>query len=181
MESTRRETFSIVLFGGIGAGAGLRGLAAVSEPPQEAHSEQPITDSHKETLSKLAEVIYPSAVTEPDPLIDSYLHYQPPDRLRAIRDATLDLDTAAQRRYGAQFAALTTGERETLLREMGVDRMSAVQDGTVPGRVRYFLVNGLLFSLFTDPAGSQLVGIDNPVGHPGGYEYGGDSQDGGQT
>jgi hypothetical protein len=28
----------------------------------------------------------------------------------------------------------------------------------------------MLYALFTSPTGSELVGIENPTGHPGGYE-----------
>jgi len=38
-----------------------------------------------------------------------------------------------------------------------------------PGhRVRYYLVNDLLFALYSSPTGGKLVGIENPQGHPGG-------------
>jgi len=46
-------------------------------------------------------------------------------------------------------------------------------DGTVPARIRYHLVNGLLYALFTSPVGTRLFGIRNPIGYPGGY-YGSD-------
>ena len=37
-------------------------------------------------------------------------------------------------------------------------------------RVRFFVVNELLFALYSSPTGGSLVGIENPVGHPGGTE-----------
>jgi len=178
MRLTRRETLATVLLGGLGTGAGLQVLAEVPEAGREPDGDRIVTDYQRETLSAVAEAIYPSALTDPGVLAERYLAYQPLDRLQAIRDAILDLDQAAQRRYDAPFATLTTGERETLLREMGVDRVAAARDGTVSARIRYFLVDGLLFALVTNPEGSQLVGVDNPVGFPGGYEYGGDAPGG---
>jgi hypothetical protein len=36
--------------------------------------------------------------------------------------------------------------------------------------VRYYVVNELLYALYTSPTGGELVGIENPQGHPGGHE-----------
>jgi hypothetical protein len=53
---------------------------------------------------------------------------------------------------------------------MGVQSAESDSGGGVPERIRYHLVNSLLYALFTSPMGSELVGISNPTGHPGGYE-----------
>jgi hypothetical protein len=34
--------------------------------------------------------------------------------------------------------------------------------------VRYYVVNELLLALYASPTGGELVGIENPQGHPGG-------------
>jgi hypothetical protein len=41
-------------------------------------------------------------------------------------------------------------------------------DGTDAGRVRYYVVNELLYALYASPTGGELVGIENPRGYPGG-------------
>lgn len=168
MDLTRRQTVAAVLAGGFGTSAVLQSLPA-DDRSADPRDEIEITDAETRSLTALADVVYPSAVSEPAPLVERYLRYQPPDSKRAIRESIATLDRQARRRYGGPFAALAPGERERLLRDLGVDRMAPDSDGTVPARIRHTLVNGLLYALFTDPAGSQLVGIENPRGYPGGY------------
>jgi len=170
MELTRRRAVTTILAGGLGTSAGVWSLSTLSEATEESEAPSELTDSELELIESLAEIVYPSELSTGAVLVESYLRYQPPDRLREIRNASRSLDISARRRYGAPFATLTASESETLLREMGVDRAAPDRDGTVPERVRHYLVNGLLYALFTDPAGSRLVGIDNPRGYPGGYE-----------
>lgn len=167
MELTRRATVAMVLTGGLGTSAGVRVLSRTTEDPGTVSE---LADPELRTVESVAEIIYPSGLSTQTALIESYLSSQSSDRLRAIRDASRALDTYAKGRYRAPFATLTTAEGETLLREMGVDRAAPDPDGTVSERVRYYLVNGLLYALFTNPAGSRLFGIDNPRGYPGGYE-----------
>jgi len=167
MELTRRATVAMVLTGGLGTSAGVRLLSGTTEDPGTISE---LTDPELQIVESVAEIIYPSGSSTGTALIEGYLSYQSSDRLRAIRNASRALDTYAKRRYRSPFTTLTTAEGETLLREMGVDRAAPDPDGTVSERVRYYLVNGLLYALFTNPAGSRLVGIDNPRGYPGGYE-----------
>jgi hypothetical protein len=171
MDVTRRKTIAAVLAGGLGAGVGLSALSEGTQASSGQRTEGPITNYETEVLTSLAEVVYPSTVSGHVEVVEGYLDYQPPARLRAIRNAVHDLDRAAKRRYGNAFATLEADQRETLLRELGVDRAGTDASGSVPERVRSLLVNSLLYALFTDPAGSRLVGIENPRGYPGGYEY----------
>lgn len=169
MDLTRRQMVAISLAGGFGTGITLQSLSEFDRS-RESQDTSDVSNEELRTLSSLATVVYPSTVTETEGLVENYLGYQPPERLHEIRDAIAALDRHAQRRYGAEFAALGPAERERLVRELGVDRAVPDGDGTTSERIRHYLVNGLLFALFTDPAGSRLVGIDNPLGHPGGYE-----------
>lgn len=163
MELTRRSALAAVLLGGVGTGVGARSLAGLGQSePQSAQ----VSAEEKRQLVALAEVVYPSGVTDIESLVERYVGYQPPADRRAMREALADLDGAARRQYGVAFAQLGPAERETLLRELGVDRTGAAADGTVPERVRRHLVNGLLFALFTSPAAGQQVGIANHGGIP---------------
>lgn len=169
MDLTRRQTVATVLAGGLGTSALLQALPA-DERSAESRDESEISDAETRSLIALADVVYPSSVSDPDTIVEGYLGQQPADSRRAISESIAALDRQARRRYGGSIAALTPGERERLLRDLGVDRISPDSDGTVPARIRYTLVNGLLYALFTHPAGSRLVGVDNPRGYPGGYE-----------
>jgi hypothetical protein len=54
------------------------------------------------------------------------------------------------------------------LREMGVHTAEPDPAGTTAERVRYYLVNEVLYALYASPKGGELVGIENPQGYPGG-------------
>jgi len=169
MDLTRRQTVAAVLAGGFGTSAVLQSLPA-DDRSADSRDESEITDAETRSLTALADVVYPSEVSDPTPIVEGYLRYQPPDSRRAIRAAIAALDGQARRRYGGSFAALALDERARLLRDLGVDRVAPDSDGTVPERIRHTLVNGLLYAVFTHPAGSSLVGVENPRGYPGGYD-----------
>jgi len=169
MRLTRRQAIATVLSGGIVAGGGLRSGVAGRDAARS--TSEALTGQEMRVVTAVAAVVYPADVSSPESILDGYLHYQPPDRLAEIQGAVRALDREAGRRYGESFAALSPGERETLLRELGVDRVGSDPDGTVPERVRHYLVDGALFALFTDASGGALLGVDNPRGYPGGYEY----------
>lgn len=71
---------------------------------------------------------------------------------------------------GEPFYEISSGsEKISILSSLGVENAKSDSTGGIPSRVRYYLVNGLLYALFTTPKGSKLVGIDNPRGYPGGF------------
>jgi hypothetical protein len=53
---------------------------------------------------------------------------------------------------------------------MNADTLEPDPRGSDEQRVRYFVVNELLFALYASPTGGELVGIENPQGHPGGIQ-----------
>lgn len=173
MELSRRRV--IMAAGSLAAGTALWSLRHRSAAVQSGDERGLEVDQG--VLVAVAEVVYPTEVdtdTAGD-LVRSYLRYQPPRRRERIGATSRALDRRARRQYGTSFSRLSIEARETLLRELGIDRVAPDPDGTVPERVRYHLVNGALYALFTDATGGRLVGIENPRGHPGGYEsYAGD-------
>jgi len=130
MDATRRETIAAVLAGGLGTGVGLSVLSEGLDTSGGQRTGTRIPEDEMDVLISLAEVVYPSAVSEHADIVAGYLGYQRPARLRAIRGAVQDLDRAAKRRHHGGFATLGADQRETLLRELGVDRAGG-------GRVRY--------------------------------------------
>jgi len=169
MELTRRRVLAAAASGGVGTTASLASFGTRSDRDSGAERAR-LSDPGLRTLAAVAETVYPAAVSDPIPLVEDYLGYQPEHRVAAIRTAAAELNRTARARYGGTFAALSGRERLTLLRELGVDRTGAARDGTLPERIRYYLVDGVLYALFTNPAGGQLVGVTNPRGHPGGYD-----------
>ncbi|PSQ18424.1 hypothetical protein BRC99_00075 [Halobacteriales archaeon QS_7_69_60] len=94
-----------------------------------------------ETLVAVAEVVYPSELSGVEPFVETF----------AERRAAGDDDHAR----GVRAA---------------VDTAAEVPDGSTAERVRYYVVNDLLMALYASPTGGELVGLENPRGHPGGTD-----------
>lgn len=163
---TRRDAIAALVAGGVAGGSAL----ALAELTDDQNGDSDLDESDVSTLVGLAEAIYPSEVTVTAEFVRTYVATLPAERREQVAEALRRLDEGAQRYTGAKFEALAPAERETVLRRMGVASARSEPSGTVPERIRYQLVNSLLYALFTSPKGSELVGIRNPTGHPGGYE-----------
>ncbi|MWG35728.1 gluconate 2-dehydrogenase subunit 3 family protein [Halomarina oriensis] len=125
------------------------------------------------TLVGAAEVLYPSDVDGVEAFVATYSL----GRLRgreAYREgvvaAVRAVDEAAREWYDGAFADLDATTRESILREMGTDVAAADPDGSRAERVRYYVVNELLYAFYASPTGGDLAGIENPPGYPGGTE-----------
>jgi hypothetical protein len=129
-----------------------------------------LTEDDVAILTAVATVVYPSELTTFRDFIDEYVRGLPPDQRAKIAVTTRALDERTRRMHGSTIRSLSQTERDSVLRTMGVDRVGSGPDGSLPERVRYYIVNQLLYALYTSPKGSQLLGVENPVGHPGGYE-----------
>ena len=168
MELTRRDAVAALLAGG----AAWVGTVQLSEGPDGSSPGSPteLTNEQVRTLTAVADVVYPTEVTATGEFVERYVAGVPGERQSNVARATAALDEYARRTQGERFAALSASTRDSVLRSMGVDRTGSAPDGTVPERVRYYVVNQLLYGLYTAPKGASLVGIDNPVGYSGGYE-----------
>jgi hypothetical protein len=124
-----------------------------------------------ETIAAVAEVVSPSDVEVGREFVETFVlgrvhaseNYE--DR---VGPALAALDETARSEHGAPFAALSPGRRREVLASLGVDRTHSVPDGTTAQRVRYYLVNELLYAVYTSPVGGDLLDIENPPGYPGG-------------
>ncbi len=172
---TRRDALAALTAAGV-AGAGSYALTrdsadgGASPAPDESG---PLGAHERETLTAVARVVYPEAVEGVEEFVRTYAAGRTgdrPERARAIADAVATLDERAGQRDGTPFADLSPGRRDELLSEMGVDVVDPDPDGIVAARIRYYVVNELLFALYASPTGGRLVGIENPQGHPGGID-----------
>ena len=167
MELSRRD--AVAALGAIGAGAGGAAYAARESddsPPSESGPDI-------ETLVAAAEVVYPSELSGVEPFVRTFAERRAAgddDHARGVRAAVGTMDDRAEAWYDATFADLATEDRDALLREMGVDTAAEAPDGSTAERVRYYVVNDLLMALYASPTGGELVGIENPRGHPGGTD-----------
>lgn len=169
MKLTRRDALRALVVGGGAAGGSLAvSELLVSDTVQGDDSHLSTRDI--ETLHSVAEVVYPSEVMVTVEFIETYTNRLDDDRLGALTATISELDSVTNSTYGDRFAELPSrSRREQVLRSLGVDRVPSRPDGTVPERVRYHLVNSLLYALFTTPKGSKLAGVESPRGHAGGF------------
>jgi hypothetical protein len=169
MRLTRRDALEALAAGTV-AGVGSVTVSELATRLEDLSPEQQLNRIDIETAEAVADVVYPSEVTVSSEFVEAY-YSSMPDELRgeAVR-AIRNLDTASKREFSTAFATVDSREvRDDILRTLGVNRAQPNPDGTIPERVRYFLVNGLLYALFTTPQGSELFGIDNPKGYAGGF------------
>lgn len=165
MRLTRRDAVVAL------ASAGIAVAAGVTLEPPTAEDSGPLDEAAVDTLVAAAEVVYPDDVTETRAFVERYVGGRAderPDWAAGVSEAVTYLDHYTDSWHGAAFAALDPEERDGALRSMGADEASPDPEGTDTERVRYYVVNDLLYALYASPTGGRLVGIENPQGHPGG-------------
>jgi hypothetical protein len=170
MRLTRRDALhALVMGGGIGVGAAAyadRGATGNAS----AEKETGFSTDQLQTVVAIAEVVYPTEVTGIPEFAEQYVTGLPSDKQADLLPVIDAFSSHIRDVHDRPFWELSIPNRNVALQELGVDRMSPDPTGTLPERVRYHLINQLLYGLFTVPKGSELVGIENPVGYPGGYQ-----------
>jgi hypothetical protein len=164
VELTRRDAVAALATLGAGVGSGCldRTLGEREEGPETLAA-----------LTAAAEVVYPSAATGHEQFVETFVLGRIEEReayYAGLREALAALDERAREWYGAPFVDLPPAERNALLEEVGADYRDPDPEGLLGGRVRYYVVNELLYAFYASPTGGRLVGMENPVGHPGGTE-----------
>jgi hypothetical protein len=186
MELTRRDALTALAASGITVGAGsaltwdaLRDDTGPSKNTDErmessdAEAEESVafTEPERETLSALARTLYPEAVTGVPEFVETYVVGRVRDRpayAGGMKAALATLNDYASEWFDGRYGELSLADREALLRQMGLDTAAPDPAGSDPERLRYYLLNELLYALYSTPIGGKLVGIRNPPGHPGG-------------
>ncbi|MFC7186859.1 gluconate 2-dehydrogenase subunit 3 family protein [Halorubrum yunnanense] len=182
MELTRRDaTAALAAVGGAG-GVALAARQRADDP--EDGDEAAAGDGDNEddaalddvavraSMTAVAAVLYPSEVDGVGAFVDRFLdgRLDGSAHAKGIRIAVGELDDAARSWYGGPITELSESECDRLLREVGADTAEEDSDGTLAERARYYVVNELLLALYASPTGGELVGLENPQGHPGGTE-----------
>ncbi|MCU4716919.1 gluconate 2-dehydrogenase subunit 3 family protein [Halapricum hydrolyticum] len=159
------------------AGVGAAGLGALAwdefgdEPPEQRGTDDP--SGQRETIVAAAEALYPERVSGIDSFVERYVVGRVQDRpayFDGVRTAARNLDDYARHWYDQPFAALDRGTRQAVFDDYGLADRDPDPDGTERERVRYYLINELLFAFYSSPTGGSLIGLENPPGHPGGIE-----------
>lgn len=161
---SRRDALAALAAAGVAAG----GLGALVSGDSE---DAPLSAHDRETLVAIARAVYPDEVDGVAAFVEAYVAGRAsdrPERAGELSAAIETLDEYARSIEDDQYVALPDQRQETILEEMGLDVVDPDPEGTRPARLRYYLVNELLFALYSSPTGGRLVGIENPQGHPGG-------------
>ncbi len=178
MELTRRDALAALSAAGATVGGGV--LAARFDPPRadrvpkgtsDSDTDVSLSTSLLDLLDAAAAVVYPDGVENRRAFVESYVIGRVadrPDYREGLREAAGHLDAVARDWYGAPYADLDVDTRDRLLGELGVETADSDPEGSMPDRIRFFVVDDLLFAFYTSPTGGRLVGIENPIGHPGG-------------
>ncbi|WP_254534543.1 gluconate 2-dehydrogenase subunit 3 family protein [Halomarina litorea] len=175
MELTRRDALAVLAGAGIVGGGGAAVTARRETRETESDGETAGSADVTAALSTLvaaAEVLYPSETTGVREFVETYVEgRRDRDEYAAgVTEAAAAIDEAARGWYDAPYAELDRETRDAVLRELGAEEAHPDPEGSRAERVRYFVVNDLLYALYTSPTGAELVGASNPVGYPGGTE-----------
>ncbi|OYR39881.1 MULTISPECIES: gluconate 2-dehydrogenase subunit 3 family protein [unclassified Halorubrum] len=180
MELTRRDAVAALAAVGATGGVALAARRTSDGPGAggdaadggEGGDSLPDEAAVRASMTAVATVLYPSEIDGVEAFVGGFLDGRLDGSTHAegIRAAVGELDAAARSWHGAPVADLTERDRDRLLREVGADTAAEDPDGTLAERVRYYVVNELLLALYASPTGGELVGLENPQGHPGGTE-----------
>lgn len=173
MELTRRDALAALAGAGVVGGGGAAVLAR--DPFGETETGDPpgATTAVLPTLIAAAEVVYPSDLGGIGEFVETYALGRVEDRpayREGLEEAVREVDAASRKWYGGAYADLERSTRDDVLRELGADSADPDPEGSRAERVRYFVVNELLYALYASPTGADLVGVGNVVGHAGGTE-----------
>lgn len=176
MRLTRRDALAALSAAGVSAAAGCSAPDADSWDEGTASGDDGpdgprLGEAELETLVALAGVLYPSEVENVAEFVGSWVRprvRERPEHGRGMLDAVATLNEYARNLGGERYADLDPELRAELLSYMAVDVADPDPNGDDDERVRYFLVNDLLFGLYASPTGASLAGLENPPGYPGG-------------
>ncbi len=163
MELTRRDALAALATIGITAAGVTAGVKMLESDNDELNTR----------LRNVAEVLYPSSVEFTDEFIETYIAGREHSDKGYIREVEISLDTLdsyTETLHESSFGEISMEMRVETLDSMGVDSADPDPEGTDAERIRFYLVNELLYALYTSPVGGRLVGIENPIGYPGGTE-----------
>jgi hypothetical protein len=172
MDLSRRDALAALAATGA---AGVAGAAFLddgdgADVSADAAPDASIPDDGRATLVAVAETVYPAAAEGVDEFVETYVAGLPDDRRDEVLAVAADLDATARDWFDAPVADLDRSTRDDLLRDLGADVADPDADGYLSERIRFHLVNELLYAFYASPTGGRLVGIENPIAYPGGTE-----------
>jgi hypothetical protein len=165
MKRTPRRTF----LGLVGASSVL-GLGAYELTGGSRPTDEDIPPHVVDGMVTVADAVYPGDPEQFRPVVRSYTTRLGDSRRGELLGTLSELDRISSRHAGSPFRTLAGPEATRLLERLGVNRVQSRRQGTLSERVRFHLVNSVLYAILTDPAGTGRFDIDNPAGYPGGFD-----------
>ena len=175
-ELTRRDALAALTTVGVAAGATALTWDSVVDAPEE--QSVALTDHDRQLLDAIAEAVYPTAVSGISEFVETYVVGRvtdEPDRLASVVSGVRYVDRYAKEWYDTPYLDLSADRREAALKAMGAGVTDPDPNGSEVGQLRFYVINELLYALYTSPTGGKLLGLENPQGHPGGtdsYQHG---------
>ncbi len=172
MELTRRDALVALAASGVAVGW-RRGAGRIGHAGLRSGRRWSLEARHRHARRGGAASCIPSEITGVREFVTTYALGRTEDRPEYREGMTHTvslLDTYSNEWHDANFVELDGETRDDLLHEMGAARADPDPEGSDAERVRYYLVNDVLFALFTSPTGGKLVGTENPLGYPGGLD-----------
>ena len=170
-ELTRRDALAALASVGVATGAAAFTWDSLGDAPDEQPVE--LTDHDRDLLDAIAVAIYPSDVRGTSEFVETYVVgriQDNPDRLTGLIRGVRYADAYAEQQYETPYLELSADRRLTALKAMGAAVTEPDPEGSGVERLRFFVVNELLYALYTSPTGSELLGLENPQGYPGGTD-----------
>lgn len=173
-ELTRRDALAALASVGVAAGAGALTWDRLGETADgDAETDTTLTKHHRQVLDAVATAVYPSSVSGIPAFVETYVVGRltdQPERIEGLVGSLEYVDEYAKEWYDSPYLELSSDRQETTLDAMGADISDPDPDGSDVERFRFYVVNELLYALYTSPTGGELLGLENPQGHPGGTE-----------
>jgi len=175
MQLTRRDAVAALSALGVTGGAAIaarRGATDTEHTATDGPADRLGEPAVRASMRAVAHVVYPSAVSGIDPFVDRFLDGRLDDSTHGVGviDTVTRLDDTAREWHDGPLSDLSSATLDSFLREVGADTAAPAPDGTFAERVRYYVVNELLLAVYATPTGAELVGLENPRGHPGGIQ-----------
>ncbi|MFB6141225.1 MAG: gluconate 2-dehydrogenase subunit 3 family protein [Halosimplex sp.] len=180
---TRRDALAALAAAGVTAGtAGCNAIATdrdegTADGPGDRSGPEPpfgpVGQREFAVLTAAAGVLYPGELDGIDEFVAEFVSgraTEQPDHAAGIAEAARYVEEWSRSWMDEGFVELDRSDREAALDRMGAREADPDPDGGDVERVRYYVVNELLFALYSSPTGGKLVGIENPQGYPGGAE-----------
>lgn len=139
---------------------GLTSAAWLADHPREGA----VSSAEADALVALGETLYPASVEPSRSFVETYVAGQreiDPDHAANVAAAVNTVRQECRLVTGVDLPALSRERRGDVLRSTGADRAEPDPDGTDAERIRYYVVNNLLYACMP---GERQEGWDQRAG-----------------